>query len=77
MKNVFNEEEPEIMRNLEKRCQVAIEHIADGLNCLKFFDDVDSGEDIKTVGIVHFTADTLKSKIEVKLISKRWNFLKL
>lgn len=39
--NVFNEEEPEIMRSIEKRCKVAVEHIVDGINCLKYFDSVD------------------------------------
>ncbi len=39
--SVFNDDEMEIMRNLEKRCKTALEHIADGLNCLKYFEEAD------------------------------------
>lgn len=30
------------MQDIEKRCKTALEHIAEGLDCLKFFDIVDT-----------------------------------
>lgn len=38
----FDEDEFKIMQDIEKRCKTALEHIADGLDCLKYFDTVDT-----------------------------------
>lgn len=39
---IINDEESEIIRSIEKRCKTALEHIADGLSCLKYFDSMDT-----------------------------------